>query len=110
MRLFCRYDWKKGWDIKLLKRIWSEIGGVYPLTWHKFKYFNNGLAMNVLVSMLKPFLPTHALSKIDYGCKFEQRLDKLYLIPNVEAANLRLLRGMEDSLIWRCHNEKTFKL
>ncbi|CAB9503120.1 expressed unknown protein [Seminavis robusta] len=105
------YAWKR--DMRLLegiKRVWSEVASVYPMSFQKMKYFNSGTAMNVLVSMLKPFLPKHLQKNVEVGCQFEQRLDSLYLVPTVEEANERLLARVEETLQKRYYNERAFEL
>jgi hypothetical protein len=105
-----RYGWKRGFDFKSLKRVWSEVVSVYPLQVKKIKYFNAGTTMTLVVSMLKPFLPKGVRHKIEIGCQFEQRLDSLYLVPSLEEANLRLLGRVEETLRRRYENERTFRL
>ncbi|CAB9503121.1 expressed unknown protein [Seminavis robusta] len=105
------YAWKR--DMRLLeglKRVWSEVGTVYPMSIQKVKHFNTGTAMNVVLSMVKPFLPKHLQKNIEVGCQFEQRLDSLYLVPTVEEANKRLLARVEETLQLRYDNERTFRL
>jgi hypothetical protein len=74
------------------------------------KYVNAGTVMNLVVSMLRPFLPKEVRNKIELGARLEQRLDSLYLVPTVEEANLRLLGRVEETLRRRYHNENTFRL
>ena len=105
-----RYDWKKGADFKNLKRVWTEITSVYPCVFEKIKYFNAGMAMNVVASMLRPFLPENLRSKLEFGCQFDKRLDELYLTPTIEAANERFLSRIKYNLQRRYDNEKNFKL
>lgn len=104
------YDWKMHAEFKTIKRVWSEIATIYPCSFQKLKYFNAGTMMNVVVSMLRPFLPRHLKNKIEVGCQFDKRLDEVYLVPNMEEANARTLSRMEDTLRRRYENEKTFQL
>jgi hypothetical protein len=105
-----RYGWKKGVDFKSLKRLWSEVVTVYPFKVTKFKYFNAGAIMTLVVSMLKPFFPKGVRQRMEFGFQFEQRLDSLYLVPSVEEADLRLLGRVEETLRRRYDNERTFQL
>jgi hypothetical protein len=104
------YGWKKGFDFKSLKKIWSEVATVYPFRISKVKYYNAGTVMSVVVSMLKPFLPKDMRPRIQFGFRSEERLDSLYLVPTLEEANLRLLGHVGEMLRLRYHNERTFQL
>ena len=114
--LFCslslshRYDWKKGMDYKSLKRVWSEIGGVYPFKVEKVKYFNAGTTMTIVIAMVKKFFPKDLRQRIEVGLQFEQRLDTLYLVPSLEEANQRLVGRVGETLRRRYANESTFRL
>lgn len=66
--------------------------------------------MNLVTSMLRPLLPKNVRNKLDLGCQSERRLDTLYMVPTVEAANQRYLGRVEESLRRRHHNESTFTL
>ena len=66
--------------------------------------------MNMVTSMLKPFLPAYLRKKLEFGCQFEQRLDTVYLVPSLEVANERILRRIESTLQRRYNNERLFKL
>jgi hypothetical protein len=103
-----RVDWKKGIDLKSLKRVWYELASVYPFKLNKLKYFNSGTAWNVAISMVKPLLPKE--STVELGCQLETRLDSLYLVPSLQDANRRLLGRVEETLRRRYGNERTFQL
>jgi hypothetical protein len=105
-----RYGWRTGVDFKSLKRVWSEIAAVYPITVDKIKYFNAGPTMTLVISMLKPFFPKGLRQKIELGLQSDQRLDSLYLSPSLEVANLRFLGRVEATLQERYENECTFRL
>ena len=104
------YDWKVNMNLKLLQRVWGEVAAVYPCQWHAFKYFNAGTTLNLVFSMLRPVLPQDARNKLEFGCQFEERLDKLYLVPNLAAANDRLTARFLEALRMRYENEKIFRL
>lgn len=104
------YDWKVDMDFKSLKQVWSEIAAVYPVPIKKIKYFNSGTTMNLVASMLRPFLPRDLQSKIELGCQFDQRLDEIYLTPTLEAANVRMLSRIAALLQQRYENEQAFHL
>lgn len=104
------YDWKADMDFKSLKRVWTEIATVYPVTIAKVKYFNSGTTMNLVASMLRPFLPKPLRERIEFGCKFDQRLDQVYLTPSLEEATARMLIRIEETLHRRYENERNFRL
>lgn len=104
------YDWKINMNFKTLRRVWSEVAAVYPVWWKQFKYFNSGTTFNLVASMLRSFLPAHARDKLEFGCQFERRLDELYLVPNADVANDRLMGRFMESLNRRYQNEKNFRL
>ena len=97
-------------NFKLLHRVWSEVASVYPCKWQRFKYFNAGTTFNLAMSMLRPFMPAHARDKLEFGCQFDERLDALYLVPTLEAANDRLVGRFVESLQLRYENEASFRL
>jgi hypothetical protein len=93
-----------------LRRLWSEVTSVYPVHVKRLKYFHSGAAMNVLVAMLKPFLPKDLRENVETGCFFDQRLDTIYLVPTLEDANLRFLNRVTQTLQRRYDNERAFRL
>jgi hypothetical protein len=96
--------------LKEFKRIWTEVLLEYPLSIRKALYFHTGTAMNILVAMLKPLIPEPLRSNVQTGCFFEMRLDRLYLVPTLEAANQRFLDRVAETLQRRYDNERTFRL
>ena len=105
-----RYQWKQNFDAKQVQRVIVEVVGVYPFKIKKLRHFNVGTAMNLLVSMVRPFFPEYLKTTIEVGYTCEQRLDTLYMVPNAEAANHRLLDRIEKTLRLRYANERDFKL
>lgn len=104
------YDWKRGLSLKLLKLVWSEVASVQPLNWAKIKYFNSGVIMNLVISMLKPLIPKYVHKKLELGCQFDKRLDELYLVPTVGHAHQRFLERVTQVIEQRYENERTFVL
>jgi hypothetical protein len=105
------YVWKS--DMKLLKelkRLWTEVLSEYPLAVRRIKYFHTGMAMNILVAMAKSMLPESLRRNVETGCSAGCRLDTLYLVPTLEAANQRLLSRMAETLQRRYDNEHVFRL
>ena len=104
------YDWKADMDLNTTKKVWSEIGSVYPVSFHRMKFYRNNTMLNIMASMARPFLPQKWRNNIEFGCEFEHRLDEVYLLPSLEASNLRLLVRAEAMLRERYENEATFRL
>jgi CRAL/TRIO domain len=104
------YDWKSHADINSIKRMWTEIAGVYPVAFSRVKYFHSGTMMHVVASMLKPFLPQNLRNKLELGCQFDHRLDEVYLVPTLEEANRRMLNQVAATLQRRYENERSFRL
>jgi hypothetical protein len=105
------YIWKS--DMKLfkeMKRLYTEVLSEYLFAIRKIKYFHTGMAMNILVAMVKSMFPEPLRSNVEIGCSAGYRLDQLYLVPTLEAANQRLLRRMEETLKRRYDHEATFRL
>ena len=97
-------------NFKVLKRLWAEVAAVYPCRFERFKFFNAGTTFNIVNSMIRRFLPEDAREAIEIGCQFEERLDRLYLVPTIQEANQRLLDRVSNSLNRRYENEMLFKL
>ena len=72
--------------------------------------YATGYFTTMLYSMIKRVLPAKVREKLEMGCSFDGRLDKVYLVPTVEEANLRLLSRVQDSLRERHEREATFSL
>lgn len=113
------YDWKANIDIGCLRRVWEEVGSVYACRITKIKYFHSNMAMNLVTSMMRPFCPKYLQQQLEMGCQYTsgndsnsapQRLDELYLVPTVEAAEERFLSRVQDALTRRYANEQAFKL
>jgi hypothetical protein len=103
------FDWKKC-DVKTSERGWTELLTVYPTIFRQLKYFHTGVFANLSASLMKHFLPEHIRNKIQVGCEYEGRLDTLYLVPSLEAANNRILERLQICLKNRYENEKRFRL
>ena len=104
------YDWTKHVDVASLRIFWNELVEAYPIRFRKIKYFHNGMFLNLAISMTKRFVPKGSISVIETGCKVDQRLDAMYLVPTVEKANARLLRALEHTWEQRCLNVESYRL
>ncbi|CAB9530842.1 expressed unknown protein [Seminavis robusta] len=104
------YDWTQHLDIHMIQKLRLEIAWTYPLQYQAQKHYNGGVMFNVVLSMLKKMLPTKIGSKFETGFQFEGRLDSIYMVPTVEAANQRLLQSLDIALQRRYELEKSFSL
>lgn len=103
------FDWKNC-DMKVQEKAWTELINVYPIEFRQIKYFHTGVFANLSASLMKPFLPKHIHSKFSVGNEFDGRLDTLYLVPTLEAANKRNLERFRVCLQQRFENERLFRL
>ena len=108
MCTFSDFDWKKKPEFKIWSKFFSELVAVYPLP-STVRHYHTGTFFNLVGSMLNKVLPNE-MNKMEFGCKFEGRLDSVYLVPTPEAAFERMLGRLADSLRRRFENEKTFRL
>ena len=122
------FDWRKNVDINSLRRAWQEILVPYPMGFQKIKYFHTGMFINLINSLKKRFLPRRITEKVETGCRLDdatsataadgtggsgappRRLSDVYLQPDLETANIRLVGRLEACLQARLENEKTFRL
>ena len=94
-----------------IKRQWTELCGVYPLRFKQLKNFSTGMFVNVFVSMARDVIPTGHYSKLQLGCQsVAGRLDEIYMVPSVRAANARFLNDLRSALRDRYSNEASFSL
>lgn len=107
------YHWK-GRDMvhtKAFRQWWEELALVYPLYVQKVKYFHTGLFLNLLLSTARRFLPAHVRRRMDIGCRSEAgRLDEIFLQPNPDVANARLVGRLQEALQLYYRNEASFVL
>ena len=105
------YEWKKNFDVKTFLKMITEISGVYPMQHQILKNYNTGYFMNILVSMARPLMPKDISSRYLMGCVSPMgRLDRIYMVPTVKAANQRLFQAYQEALQKRYANEAAFKL
>ena len=88
----------------------KEFANVYPFWIHSCKFYNATNSIMIVQSMIKRVLPQYLRSRLDFGSVYEGRLDSLYMVPTVEAANLRVLTNIGEALDRRYENERTFRL
>ncbi|CAB9508881.1 expressed unknown protein [Seminavis robusta] len=104
-------DWKNSMGAGDMRRVWTEIASVYPIRYQKLDHIHTNMVVNMMWSLAKRYLPKNIRDKFDArGCSDVERLDKLYSIPTLEAANGRFLGTVMDSLKKRLENEASFSL
>ncbi|CAB9507575.1 unknown protein [Seminavis robusta] len=104
------YSWTKHMDISMFQRVWLEVVWAYPVRYHAVKAYNTGVMFNVFWSTLKKLLPAKSVGKYEAGYQFEGRLDSIFMVPTVEAANQTLLHNLDLILQRRYDLEKSFSL
>jgi hypothetical protein len=65
---------------------------------------------NISVAIMKQLLPSGLRKTIKTGATFDGRLDEFFLMPNLEAANRRMLARMKATLKRRYHHQASFSL
>jgi hypothetical protein len=103
------FDWRY-FDIKIQRRIWTEIMNKYPVNFGKVKHFHTGTFANLLASMARQFIPPHIRNKFQMGCHVVFRLDSFYLLPTPEIAERKVISCMEQCLQRRFDNQSSFSL
>lgn len=110
------YDYP-GMHPRTSQRLCQEMYGVYPLQFHKIKFFHSGMFLNLLLAACKPFLPTRVTSKHEVGCTLahdkknrDTRLSELFLQPNVEVAEQNTLTKAILYIKRRVEMEASFSL
>ncbi|CAB9523694.1 expressed unknown protein [Seminavis robusta] len=105
------YSWSLNmFDLKITKRLLTEVHGSYPSTFYQLFMYHTPMAFNLLVSMMKRSLPENLKFKFQVGCTFAGRLNGFYAIPTPEAATQRALNSLCEALQIRYENERTFSL
>ena len=69
-----------------------------------------GMFVNLMMSMVKQFLPTEMTERFQFGCMFNDRLDKTFLVPDKTSAKARNYARIIEALTIRYENEATFRL
>ncbi|CAB9512513.1 unknown protein [Seminavis robusta] len=96
---------------KISRRLCEEFYATYPINCRQMNFFHSGVFVALLLSQSKRFLPKELSSKFHTGCVFEGgRLDSFYLLPNLEAAQKRVLGRTMECLTERYANDESFRL
>ncbi|CAB9511099.1 expressed unknown protein [Seminavis robusta] len=105
------FDWKTNVNLRIFTKMFQEMASSYPNLWHSVSFFNSGVCLNVLMSMVKRVSPPEFHRNYEFGCVTDMgRLDTLYLTPNMEVANRRILDRFTEALELRYANEAAFSL
>ncbi|CAB9500307.1 expressed unknown protein [Seminavis robusta] len=105
------FDWKKNMNLRFFTTLFQEIGSAYPMKWGSVNFFNSGVFINVLMSMVKRISPPEFHENYEFGLVSEAgRLDNIFFIPSMEAANERILMRITLALQRRYANEASFSL
>lgn len=114
------YDWKDPdmYNLTVVRN--NAVPTFYPSRMRRVKFYNCGLFVNLVVSAAKRLLPKYVLQKLEVGCKCDssrlqgphnvpvERLDQIYVVPNIEATNKRNLDKIKACLRMRYANEGYF--
>lgn len=105
------YDWKRNIDVRLFK-LCSEVMAAYPVGFNKMKHFNSGMFINMLLAVTKSLFPAQFRKGFEVGCKVGggQTLDQIFLCPDVETCNQKVLADLSATLKMRYTNIKNFSL
>lgn len=99
-------------DVKLIRALCQQLFSVYPISCSKIWFYNSSSAFNVVSSLTKKVLPENLRDKVRMGLKFPGgvRMDQVFLVPNAQLAEERVLRQFEATLQRRMDNEKDFSI
>lgn len=106
------YKWKTPGmaSFEHFRKALEEIESVYPSHLHRLHFRNTGVFVNLMVSMVRRFIPKDIHKKLIVTSNSETPLNHLFMVPNVETATERLMKDMTETLRLRYENEKTFLL
>jgi hypothetical protein len=102
-------DWTAKQNFKLIQRMFIHLLRYYPIK-GEMRHYHTGIIVNMLTSMVKGFLCKETRELIKMGLTLDSRLDQLFLVPNVAAANARMMVRLQETLKRRYENEKSFSL
>ncbi|CAB9512233.1 expressed unknown protein [Seminavis robusta] len=107
------YDLKTNFGFSYMKKVYSEVAGVYPFKYDQVKNFNTGVLFNIILSMLRAFMPKEHSRKLQRGCRTAdgvERLDEFYLSSGLQVANEKFIQSVKASLQWRFYCQSKFSL
>jgi hypothetical protein len=98
-------------DVDLMRQIYGDIFGSYPVRFSHIKCFHTPMLWNILISMVKKVIPDEFASKFEVGCVFQGgRLDQFYTLPTPEVAAKVTHDRLLDCLKLGYENDEAFKL
>lgn len=86
-------------------RFFSEFLAHFPFTGVS-RSFHTSAMFNCAVSILRKLVPEELGRSFQVGFQFEGHLGDVYLTPNLQEANQKMLARMKDNLRLRLENEK----
>jgi hypothetical protein len=102
-------EWSKKQDFKIVRNMFCQLFMLYPFDL-EVKQYHTGVVQNIMMSMLKPFMPDRFRKTFTTGLSFEGTLDTYYMVPDVATSNQRLLARLTETLKRHYENEKAFSL
>ena len=104
------YDWRNEnmFNVNVLRK-WCDFGSCYPQHYASIRHYHVGVFMNLLKTVGKKIVP-RLFAKTRTDCEHDSRLDQLFLVPTLEAANERIVSRMKSELARRYKNEASFSL
>lgn len=88
----------------------KEFIGDYPSLHGQLMWFRTSMFINLMMSMVKPFLAKEMREKFQFGCQSGQRLDQYYLTPTPQEARSRNYARIVQALQRRYDNQAKFQL
>ncbi|CAB9512231.1 expressed unknown protein [Seminavis robusta] len=107
------FDFKRNFGFSYMKKVYSEVTGVYPFKFDQVKNFNTGVLFNIILSMLRGIASNEHSRKLQRGCRTADgvdRLDEFYLSSGLQVANDKLIQSVKASLQWRFYCQSKFSL
>jgi hypothetical protein len=101
------YDWTKHLSVKHYRKFWDAFMKSYPFRFTA-KWYHTGRLLNVANTAAKKIYYQNLLD--DFQIEAPAFLDEIYLQPNLEIANRRLLLTLENALRRRFQMEREFSL
>jgi hypothetical protein len=85
-------------------------GFVHPFSLLSSDSSSTGVLVNLMISMVKQFLPDDMTEKFQFGCMFAERLDRCLMVPDKVTAQARNYARIIESFQRRFENEASFHL
>lgn len=95
--------------LNLSTKLFSKLMTIFPIN-GKTMLYHTGTITNVMASMLRQILPENLRSKFLTGIQLDGRLNTIFLVPDIETANTRIILRVEETFRRRLENERIFSL